>query len=32
VKHKIAFYFVSFLLIGFLLAVASASAQTIGYR
>ena len=31
-KHKIAFYFVSFLLIGFLLAVASASAQTIGYR
>ena len=31
-KYKIAFYFVSFLLIGFLLAVASASAQTIGYR
>jgi uncharacterized protein (TIGR03118 family) len=32
VKHKIAFYFFSFWLIGFLLAAANASAQTIGYR
>ena len=31
-KHKIVFCFVSFLLIGFLLAAANASAQTIGYR
>jgi uncharacterized protein (TIGR03118 family) len=32
VKHKIAFYFASFCLFGFLLVAASAPAQTIGYR
>jgi uncharacterized protein (TIGR03118 family) len=32
VKHKIALCFVSFFLFGFLLAAASATAQTIGYR
>ncbi len=31
-KHRIALYFVSFFLVGFLLAAANASAQTIGYR
>ena len=31
-KHNIAIYFFSFLLIGFLLTTANASAQTIGYR
>jgi hypothetical protein len=32
VKQKIAVYFSSFFLFGFLLAAASATAQTIGYR
>jgi uncharacterized protein (TIGR03118 family) len=32
VKHKIAFYFVSFFLLGFLFAASSATSQTIGYR
>src|SRR5882724_9677515 len=32
VKRRIALYFVSFFLVGFLLAAANASAQTIGYR
>lgn len=31
-KHRIALYFFSFFLVGFLLAAANASAQTIGYR
>jgi len=32
VKHRIAFYFFSFFLFGFLLATANATAQTIGFR
>ena len=31
-KHRIAFYFFSFFLFGFLLATANATAQTIGFR
>ena len=31
-KHKIALYFFSFILFGFLFAAADATAQTIGYR
>ncbi len=31
-KHRIAFYFFSFVLFGFLLATANATAQTIGFR
>jgi len=32
VKYKIALYFASFFLFGFLLAAANGTAQTIGYR
>ena len=31
-KHRTAFYFVSFFLAGFLFASADATGQTIGYR